>query len=173
MNRFRLSVVIVNFLGALIVFLYFNLIDKEIHWGHQKTFHYVYVIFTIGLISASVALLMRHWQRPLSRVVNGNIPDPDVADTSAEEVRRKVLNLVPFTAVVNLLAWALAGFLFGFVEPAIFQASLGKVNIALSECLEIFAAITFFGGFITSLCIYFYSENVWRAKIPFFSLPAA
>jgi adenylate cyclase len=171
MNRFRLSVVIVNSLGALLVFLYFNFIDREIHWGHHKTLHYVYVIFTIGLISTAVALLMRHWQSPLSRVVNGNILDRDASDTPVEEVRRKALNLVPFTALVNLLAWALAGFLFGFVEPAISQAYLGKLNVTISECFEIFADITFLGGFITSLCIYFYSENVWRAKIPLFSPP--
>jgi Kef-type K+ transport system membrane component KefB len=78
MNRFRLSVVIVNSLGVLLVFLYFSFIEREFHWDHQKTLHYVYVILTIGLISAIVALLMRHWQRPLPRVVNGNIPDRDV-----------------------------------------------------------------------------------------------
>jgi hypothetical protein len=78
MNRLRLSVVIVNSPGVLLVFLYFSFIDREFHWGHQKTLHYVYAIFTIRLISAIVALLMRHWQHPLSRVVNGNIPDCDV-----------------------------------------------------------------------------------------------
>jgi adenylate cyclase len=168
MTRFRLSVVAANFLGGLLLFLYFNLVDTEIHWGHQKTLHYVYVAVTVGLISAAVAAWMRYWQRPLSRVVNGNMPDPDVADISADELRRKALNLVPFSAVVNLLAWALAGFLFGFVEPAMFQTSLGWANVSVGECLEIFADITFFGGFITSLCVYFYSENEWRAKIPFF-----
>jgi hypothetical protein len=78
MNRFGLSVMILNSLGVLLVFLYFSFIDREFLWGHQKTLHYVYVNFTIGLISAIVALLMRQWQRPLSRVVDGNIPDCDV-----------------------------------------------------------------------------------------------
>ena len=165
MKRFSLSIMTKNALGALLTFFYFAYIETGIHMGRPTIYHYIYFVFATALIFLIIMLANTRWSRPLNRIANGEMSIDDLDADSAEEIRRKAINLVPVMAGMNLLAWLLAGFLFGFLQPAILQSLFGVSDMSIIDGLRMFMGVTFVGGSITTLFVFFSCERIWRPKI--------
>ena len=85
-----------------------------------------------------------------------------------EKLKRKALQLVPMVAGTTLLAWIMAGFIFGMLMPVILHAFFGVAPITLTESLRVIFGIIVIGGGSTSLFIYFATESIWRKQTPLF-----
>lgn len=167
MKRFVLSIIIGNSLGASLTFFYFSYIETmpQQNLGGPTIYHFIYFIVATSLIFMIITPVVRRLFRPLYGVIDGETSMDDLDVASAEQMKRRTLNMVPLTAGFNLLAWLLAGFLFGFLQPAIFQSLFDISGISIIDCLRAFMGITFIGGSITTLFVYFFCERIWRTKL--------
>ena len=168
MKRFSWAVTNKNLLGAFLTFVYFRYIERGTDLGGPAAGHSLYLVFFIiatALIFAIIIFLNTRWSRPLYPVVDREISVDSLDQDSAEEIKKKAINLVPFTAGMNLMAWLLAGFLFGFVQPAILQSIFGIYDLTIVDGLRMFLGVTFIGGSITTIFAFFSSERVWRQEI--------
>jgi adenylate cyclase len=89
----------------------------------------------------------------------------DLNGRTAETIKRKAINLVPVTVGMNFLAWLLAGFLFGFLQPALLQHFFGMSDMSITDGLRMFMGITFVGGSLTTVFVFFSCERIWRTEI--------
>ena len=92
----------------------------------------------------------------------------DINGSSAEQIRRKALQLVPMMAGSSLIGWVMAGFIFGMLMPVILQEFSGMPPVTLTESLGRIFGITCIGGSITVLFVYFSTESLWRKELPKF-----
>jgi adenylate cyclase len=168
--KITLSIVVGNSIGACLTYLYFSNII-QIHQAQQNIPHYFadlfFVIGTGALILSFVWILRRSSFR-LHQVANDETSINSIDEISAQKLKREAIQFPPIVAGVSFLAWILAGFIFGFLQPVISQILYGLEPPDLIECLKQFFGITCIGGSITTLFIYFTIENLWRKAIPKF-----
>ncbi len=81
---------------------------------------------------------------------------------------RQAVQFPALAAGLTFLTWLGAGFLFGFLEPAISEVLLGVKAAGIIDCLKRFFGITCVGGAVTALFVYLATENTWRAAVPRF-----
>ena len=158
-----------NTLGAILTYLYFTEII-EIHRAQQNLSpYYADLFFGIGtgIIIFSFVWILRRVFTPLYQIANDEVSIDRVESGTAQRMKRKAIQLPSFIAGTSFLAWILAGFIFGFLQPGITQILYGVVP-DLIECLKQFFGITCIGGSITALFIYFTIEKHWRRVIPKF-----
>jgi voltage-gated potassium channel Kch len=165
MSRFSLTIVTKNALGALLTFFYFAYVGPGMESGGPQIQHYMYFVAATALLFAITIILNARWSRPLDLFTKGSSKIEDLDQDLAEEVKRKALNLVPVAAGTTFLAWIMAGFLFGLVQPAVLQSFFGIEEMSIAEGLHMFMGITCVGGTITSVFVFFSSERVWRMEI--------
>jgi class 3 adenylate cyclase len=168
MSRFNLSIVTKNALGALLTFFYFAYVGPGMQSGGPQIQHYLYFVAGTALLFVITITLNARWARPLDLITKGDANIDDLDPGLAEEVKRKALNQVPVIAGTTFLAWVMAGFLFGLVQPAVLQSLFGVEEMSIVEGLHMFMGITCVGGTITSVFVFFSSERVWRMEIPRF-----
>ena len=163
--------VIGNLIGALLTFLYFSYVsvgpDRIPHSG--PSVHYViFFIIGTGLIFLVVMTAHQKWSRSLMEFTKKKMSISDFDGPSAEQIRRKALQLVPMNAGSSLIGWVMAGFIFGMLMPAIMEIFFKMPPTTLAESMGRIFGITCIGGSITVLFIYFSTESVWRKEIPNF-----
>ena len=160
-----------NLIGALLTFLYFSYVsvgaDKIPREG--PSIHYViFFIIGTGLIFLVIVTTIRRWSSSLDEFLKNKVSLNDINGSSAEQIRRKALQLVPMMAGSSLIGWVMAGFIFGVLMPVILQMFSGMPPMTLTEGLGRIFGITCIGGSITVLFIYFSTESLWRKELPKF-----
>jgi len=156
-----------NALGALLTFLYFTYIETGFKAGSRglPIHYFIYFIVAVSLIFLIVRLFGRRFFPSVFQDANGKTSLNDLDEVSVERMKRTALNRVPLEAGVTLLAWLLAGFLFGFLQPVFFQSVFGMSDLSMTDGFRIFMGTIFVGGSVTTLFVFFASERVWRTEI--------
>ena len=160
-----------NLIGALLTFLYFSYVSVGADSSPPEgpSFHYViFFIIGTGLIFSVIVTAIRRWTSPLDEFFKNNIALNDINGSSAEQIRRKALQLVPMMAGSSVIGWVMAGFIFGVLMPVILQMFSGMPPMTLTEGLGRIFGITCIGGSITVLFVYFSTESLWRKELPKF-----
>ena len=162
----RLSIAI-NILGAFLTFFYFNYINPGFHGLPNISHTQAYLILAIGtgVVFGIFTVFFRKWTTLMIRVADGDKSIDELDDNSANRLKRQAIQFPPFYAVFTFMAWILAGFIFGFLEPVFSQVFLGAEPRGLIECVRSFFGIIVVGGTIAALIIYFAVENMWREVI--------
>ncbi len=104
----------------------------------------------------------------MTRALKGEIPMGGTDKISGELLKRKALHFVPMIAGISAVGWIMAGFIFGMLMPVTLQFLMGYPPFTLTESLGMIFGITFIGGSITILTIYFPTESIWRKELPKF-----
>ena len=169
--KLTLLSVIGNLMGALLTFLYFSFVsvgpDSTLREG--PSIHYViFFVIGTGLIFLVIMVTLNRWSHPLDEFFKSKLSINDISGPSAEQLRRKALQNIPVIAGSSLIAWVMAGFIFGMLQPAILETFFGMPSITLSESLGRIFGITCIGGSFTVLFIYFCGESLWRKELPSF-----
>ncbi|MBL7203802.1 MAG: adenylate/guanylate cyclase domain-containing protein [Desulfobacteraceae bacterium] len=160
-----------NLIGALLTFVYSTYInvDLNVPQGAASSLSAV-VPFVIGtaFIFFVIITINHRWSRPLYQTMQDEISTEGSNGAYPENLKRKALQLVPMLAGTTLLAWIMAGFIFGMLMPVILHTFFGVAPMTLTESLRTIFGIIVIGGFSTSLFIYFATESIWRKQIPLF-----
>ena len=169
--KLTLLSVIGNLMGALLTFLYFSFVsvgpDSTLREG--PSIHYViFFVIGTGLIFLVIMVTLNRWSHPLDEFFKSKLSINDISGPSAEQLRRKALQNIPVIAGSSLIAWVMAGFIFGMLQPAILETFFGMPSITLSESLGRIFGISCIGGSFTVLFIYFCGESLWRKELPSF-----
>jgi adenylate cyclase len=160
-----------NAAGAVLTYLYFahteggssgpRLIGPVSH-------HLLFFIIATALIFLAVIVFNYRWSLPLFQTL-GTHPSSDGSVASPDKhIQRKALHFAPMMALTSLVAWILAGFVFGMVMPVTLQIFFGLPPITLTESMGRIFGITCVGGSITTLIVYFSIEALWRRQLPRF-----
>ena len=157
----------INFLGAFLTFFYFNYINSGFHGqpNISQTQAYLTLAIGTGVVFGIFYMLFRKWAALMIRVADGDISINELDDLSANRLKRQAIQFPPLYAVFTFMAWILAGFIFGFLEPVFSQVFLGAEPRGLIESVGTFFGITVVGGTIAAMIIYFAAENMWRKVI--------
>ena len=170
-SKLNLLNVIGNLIGALLTFLYFSYIgvgSGSVPQAGPTVPYVVFFIIATGFIFLVIMTALQRWFRPLHEFSRKKMSISDFDGPSAERIRRKALQSVPMMAGATLLAWVMAGFIFGILAPAIMEIFFGEPPTTLAESLGRIFGITCIGGSITVLFVYFSTESVWRKELPKF-----
>jgi adenylate cyclase len=147
--RFIARVQARNFVGAVLVFLYFSVIDplsadQRLTWADVAFF----VVATTLLVAAGMALGTR---------VSGPLLAP--ARYDPHTVRRAALRLPYTMTAFTLLGWVLAGVIFGVLWPWLTD------SLMLRGAVRSVFGITVIGGGVTAAFVFLAAERVWRDEL--------
>jgi len=170
--RLKITFLIIagNSIGAILTRLYLLILYQPSYVRHDIPPYYDILFFIIGssaLILFFVGIMWRSFT-PLYQVAKDEVSIDNMDGVSAQILKRKAIQLPIYIAVVSFLVWILAGFIFSLLHPAISQILYGVPSPDLTRCLKQFFGITFVGGSITALFLYFTIERYWRRSIPKF-----
>jgi len=160
-----------NLIGALLTFVYSTYINVGLSVPQEAASSLNAVAFFVigtAFIFFVIVAINHRWSRPLYQTMQDEISTEGSNGAYPEKLKRKALQLVPMLAGTTLLAWIMAGFIFGMLMPVILHTFFGVAPITLTESLMTIFGITIIGGFSTSLFIYFATESIWRKQIPLF-----
>ena len=154
-SRIDNIVTLINIVGALLTFFYFNIIDPvpsgvdpltRLEPDDPGLFLLAVVItFTV------VARWRNNYHKPIStwyRRLSSGVAVAEVPD----KVRRAVLNIPAFTAASSGVAWVLVGVFFA----------------SLAQSYRQFVGIALVGGIFTTTLLYLVVDLLWRPIIPLF-----
>ena len=162
-QREAFVLIIGNLIGALLTFVYFAYINMDLDKKTESSFNdMVFFIVGVAFIFVVIITINQRWSRPLYQAVQ------QLDKTPPKKLKRKSLQLVPMFTATNLLAWMMAGFIFGVLQPIILSTFFGAVPMTLAESLRVVLGITIVGGGSTSLFLFFAMEKMWRKQIPLF-----
>jgi adenylate cyclase len=138
-----------NLFGAVLAFLYFRVLDpiasdRGVSWGDIAFFVVVLALLT----ALGVGLGIR---------VNRPLMTPERYEPA--RVRRAAI-MFPYTMTAfAMLAWALAGVIFGVVEP--WAAGVLSLRAAVRSLF----GITVIGGGVTAAFVFLSAERLWREEL--------
>jgi adenylate cyclase len=157
--KFRWITLAGNFVGFVVAFLYFRVIDPAATTLPPVTaIHVVHSLIVFAALVGLGIVLSRPWTRPLDRVADL----PTLPPAEATLVRRRALLLPYFMAGLNFAGWVLAGLVWGLVFP------LMTGTFEPSSSLRLIFGTTVIAGGVTVAFIFFASEHHWRRRLPEF-----
>jgi len=163
-------IVVGNAIGAVLTRFYFLIIYQP-SWVELELSPYydtLFFLITTSLLLSSSVWITRKLYLPLYQIANDEISIDNIDKESAQILKRKAIQLPASIAGISFLVWILAGFIFSLLHPVIAQIFYGIGLPDLTICLKQFFGITFVGGLITALFLYFTIEKHWRRSIPKF-----
>ena len=170
--RLKITFLIIagNLIGAILTRLYLSILYQPSYVRHDIPPYYDILFFIVGstVLILSFAGIMWRSFTPLYQVAKDEVSIDNMDRVSAQILKRKAVQLPIYIAVISFLVWILAGFIFSFLHPVISQILHGGAPPDIISCLRQFFGITFIGGSITALFIYFTIEKHWRSAIPKF-----
>jgi adenylate cyclase len=152
------SVVLSNFAGAVLTFLYFQLLDPAAREGGARIERgdLVFFVCASAVIFASCYAASR-WARPALRF-DGTPP----AGREGDALRRRALLIPGFFALLSLAGWTMASLLFGVLWPLLSD------SFAFVRSLRVVFGILLVSGVTVAALVYFRTERLWRAHLPRF-----
>ena len=155
--RLQTLMVLGNFSGGVLTFLYFHYVDPAAVSGGVATSgaEVAYFVIAFGLLSAVARHLAKRWIAPLA--LAGAVPPPGPAGDTA---RRRALQLPIFAALVSGGGWVAAAFIWGLFWPLL----TGDVD--LGRAWRQMFGITFVAGPFVAAIVFFGSERLMRRELP-------
>jgi len=154
----RLTIFLGSFLGAVLSFFYFRVVDPEVvaAAGAVRVTDVLVSLAAFGSLAGAGYVLGRRWLDPL-------VSAPSNEDAARDPVVRHRAVLVPYAfASLTLAGWVLAGVIWGVVWPTI----TGGFNPRLS--LRLFFGITVIAGTVATVFAFLAAEYYWRRAMPLF-----
>lgn len=148
-----------NALGALLMFVYFALIEAGLTAGGQERdlgANFRFFLYGTGSVIVMVSFISYKVLRPLRKGLTELLSGREVEDL--EGLAGKFLNLPVYMAGVSLLGWLVSGGIFTFMPPAFQQLHGGDVRLALRLLIGMYLV----GAPTTVAFIYFVLE--WRTR---------
>jgi len=170
MKKITVLVPVINSIGALFTFLYFSLI-LESGWFQENIPAYYSPLFcVIGTVVLVVCFNMRRRKsvKTLLSVAYGQIEILSLEESDVYHLQRGALQFPMVVSVITFIAWILAGFIFGILQPLITSKIFNIEPPNLVYCLRHFFGISLLGGGVTTMILYFVLENTWRNYLPNF-----
>ncbi|HLF74417.1 MAG TPA: hypothetical protein VI524_08735, partial [Anaerolineales bacterium] len=154
-GRIDITVSLINLMGALLTFFYFNIIDP-VPGGTEPLARLDpsdpgIFLLALVIVFTAVAVWRNNYHKPISAWIDqlrNGLPAAEVPD----KVRRAVLNTAAFTAASSGVAWILVGVFFAW----------------LAQSYRQFVGITLVGGIFTTALLYLIVDLLWRPVIPRF-----
>ncbi len=142
--------------GVAVVIAFFILTEREMARG-MGLFNYLASAFllTLGILWGNL------WSREGIRFARLPL-EKQLTHPELERFQAQAVNTPLVTAFISLSIWALAGPLIGIVGPLLY----GTFDLS-HALLEIFG-ISFIGGAITTICVFFFIEAQWQKNLPQF-----
>jgi adenylate cyclase len=147
-----------NFLGGLVAFLYFRLVDPTTASLTRLGVHEVlHSLLAFGLLVALGHWYSSRWMGPIVRAAEGR------AQTGREAVRaRRRALLFPFVlAAVSFGGWVAGGLIWGVGMPLL----MGR-PLVLERAVRMVFGVTVLAGSVTTAFVFFVSEHLWRPRLP-------
>ena len=170
-RKMGLCCAVANTIGICMLHIYFKYINKLlIHSGSPWTWkqYIMLAFFFIAMFWLIDWLAGKLFDKNFFEVASGAKSIDTYDSTKSHKLKRRAVQWVPFLAIVTFIAWFIASFMFGFIEPALSHAFLGARPRSLIDCLKIFFSGVVIIGTISTLIVYFWIEAIWRKTIPFF-----
>jgi adenylate cyclase len=155
----RLAIFLGSFLGAVLSFFYFRVVDPEVAAaaGAVRITDVVVSLAAFGALAGIGYVLGRRWLDPL---VSALISEETARDPL---IRHRAL-LVPYAfASLTLAGWVLAGVIWGVIWPTV---TGGGFDPRLS--LRLFFGITVIAGTVATVFSFLAAEHYWRRAMPVF-----
>jgi len=146
-----------NFGGAVLTFIYFHEVDPVAGGIDIGAAELAFFAFGFSLLSVVAQLASSRWMRPINQA---RIESPARADAGV--ARRRALLMPAFMALLTFTGWAAAGLLWGVLWPLL------AGTFALEPALRQLFGITFVSGIFVAACMFFGVERIWRAELPRF-----
>ncbi len=149
-----------NFLGGIVAFLYFRVVDYAAAGSPRVGLREIaYSLVAFAALVAVGQWLSSRWTAPIARAVAGE-PLPE---REAALVRRRALLYPYLLAGVSATGWMLAGLIWSILLPLLMGG-----EVTPSEAARQIFGITVIAGSVTTAFIFFSSEHAWRRRLPFF-----
>ena len=158
-RRVLADVVLGNLAGAVLTFLYFQLLDPAAHEGVGRVERddLLFFVFASAAIVAVGFASSGGWARAVLRF-SGTPP----AGTDGDELRRRALLVPGFFALLSFAAWMLASLVFGVLRPLLSD------SFAAGRALRQIFGILFVSGTMVTALVFFRVERLWRDELPRF-----
>src|SRR5689334_5467197 len=156
-QRMVMLVLLGNFGGAVLTFIYFHEVDPVAGGIDIGAAELAFFAFGFSLLSVVAQLASSRWMRPINQA---RIESPARADAGV--ARRRALLMPAFMALLTFTGWAAAGLLWGVLWPLL------AGTFALEPALRQLFGITFVSGIFVAACMFFGVERIWRAELPRF-----
>ncbi|HEX6210741.1 MAG TPA: adenylate/guanylate cyclase domain-containing protein, partial [Methylomirabilota bacterium] len=146
-----------NLIGAAVTFAYFRFIDPAaLDPGRRPGAGEILASLVVFGVLAGVGFwLGSRWSRPLR---SGPPPDGPAGD----RLRRRAAQLPWIIAAIQLVAWTMAGLIWGVLWPAL----AGPFDPV--QALRSFLGISVFAGSAATAFMFFVAEQQWRRQLPAF-----
>jgi adenylate cyclase len=171
MLKIRLLLPLINFIGAVTTFIYFNFIlESEVNLNDIPEYFapLFFVIANFVIMPPTIFYLRRKSMKTMIEVAEETIEINALEKPEIYHLQREALQFPITVAVTTFIVWIIAGFVFGVLQPLLGSKIFNTQAPDLIYCLRIFLGISLLGGGITTLVSYFIVENVWRQSIPKF-----
>jgi adenylate cyclase len=146
-----------NFAGALLTFVYFNLLDPSAHEGTTAAGPAIWIFFAVsfGLLAFAARSVATRWSRPLMEL-DGAPPE----GPAGEELRRRALLLPGVFALLSLAGWMVASLIWGVLWPLL----VGEFT-PVRALRQMFGIALVAGPTVTAI-VFFGVERIWREQLP-------
>jgi len=155
--RISLITGLANLAGVAVVVLFFALTDGAESVGHNGLYN---LVATFILVAGGI-VWGNYWSKDSARFEKLPLEErrnhPDL-----ERIQALAINTPLVTAGISLAMWAIGGVLIGVLIPLLLD------HFDLSQALISVLGISIIGGTITTVCVFFGIEALWRPNIPFF-----
>ena len=158
-NRLTLITVVGNFTGAVLAFLYFNLLDPVAYQGGLAGRDGMLIFFAVSffLLALIVKIAASRWSSPIVALV-----DAPPAGPEGDMLRRRALFLPAFFAFISLAGWIAAAVIWSVLLP------LAVGEFAPVRALRNAFGMLFVAAPIVAAMVFFSVERVWRGQLPRF-----
>jgi len=146
-----------NLGGAVLTFVYFREVDPIAEGIRMGGGEIAFFALGFSLLSVAGRIASARWMRPITQA--GLELPTRVADSM---VRRRVLLMPAFMALLTFTGWAAAGLIWGVLWPVLVG------SFALEAALRQLFGITFVSGIFVAAGMFFGVERIWRAELPRF-----
>ncbi len=170
MKRITVLLPILNIIGAVVTYLYFSFILNASGYQENIPAYFSPLFFVIGTAFLVFVFNLKNIRtmKPLFDVAYGRVAIDSMEDSEIYHLQRQALQFPIMVTAITFMAWLLAGFIFGFIQPLIVGKAFDVETPTLVNCLRHFLGISILGGGITTMIVYFALENAWRDFIPRF-----
>jgi adenylate cyclase len=149
-----------NFLGAIVAFLYFRVIDNAAATSSRVGLpEVVYSVIIFAALVGTGQWYSSRWMAPIARAGAGEA----LAPPEAALARRRALLCPYFIGGLTFAGWVMAGLIYGVALPLLMGRALSPY-----QAVRQFFGLTVIGGSVTTAFIFFASEHAWRRRLPFF-----
>lgn len=170
MKKITAILAVGHVIGACITYFYFYVVFSGGSQSRQVPMTYDISAFVLGsaLLGTALLLLRRRNLGPVSKIASGRRTIGDTDPETAGFARREALKLPAVIGLISFGVWLAAGVLFGFIEPLIEARIFDLDPPSLILSLRRFFGISFLGGGVTCLMVFFFIDDAWREYIPLF-----